>query len=562
MADANLLNQLENSLISYQETQETLDAVVRAAQATFGDNWISELPHAFDNAQIEDATKSLLKDKIDHAVHYYGALTAWQEASAYLSDPSSVTLEALSERIPVLEYWLALFGNEGTELTNQVKALYRQIAQNNNQTPETEQTNVTPATNEPATETVASDEKVTTIAEEQALNTVQAQETPAQPIAAETVSKTSEPVQMIEPVMRPNTDRVQHAQEAPAEQKEPLVEPSALLDADAGAIEQAVAETAQMLQASEEQGQDQPIETQPLEQTQPIEQTQPVEVQSIEQTQQPLEAQPVFNDPNAIPSIDAVVTEQNAVSAEPQIAQPSTDNLVEETANSWTDTNTSGEAPLENWIDLENIPMPQTQDVQIEQEPIIDAKEVMEGYSRPVSQNWDIANFLRQKRLYDDANNWLSAWCIRMDNAEKTSYPHYGFIVDIMHDLKEKIQNVLENQLLEEVVDREIPGGRIGMERLAKAIDQEIEDLPDDFKLSTEEKIKLNAREILGRMDTSEEQEDIGPAPDGFELMDDPYAASADKIISDFEKTEQEAQNQIDKLNVIEDNKDIEQKKD
>ena len=44
--------------------------------------------------------------------------------------------------------------------------------------------------------------------------------------------------------------------------------------------------------------------------------------------------------------------------------------------------------------------------------------------------------------------------------------------------------------------------------------------------------------------------------------MDDPYAASADKIISDFEKTEQEAQNQIDKLNVIEDNKDIEQKKD
>ena len=77
-----------------------------------------------------------------------------------------------------------------------------------------------------------------------------------------------------------------------------------------------------------------------------------------------------------------------------------------------------------------------------------------------------------------------------MDNSEKTDYPHYGFIVDIMHDLKEKIQTVLENQLLEELVEREIPGGQDAMKRLLSAIEKELDDLPDDFKISTAEKIK------------------------------------------------------------------------
>ena len=141
-----------------------------------------------------------------------------------------------------------------------------------------------------------------------------------------------------------------------------------------------------------------------------------------------------------------------------------------------------------------------------------------------------------------------------MENKEKIDYPHYGFIVDIMYDLKEKIQALLENQLLEDLIDQQIPGGRDTLNRLASAIDKELNDLPDDLKISTAEKIKLNAREILGAIDDSDEKEYIGPAPDGFELMDDPYAASTEQILSDFEKTEEEAQDQIDKLNVIDEN--------
>ena len=47
MVDANLLKQLEDSLSSYQETQETLDIVVQNAQFAFGEEWMEKLPTAF-----------------------------------------------------------------------------------------------------------------------------------------------------------------------------------------------------------------------------------------------------------------------------------------------------------------------------------------------------------------------------------------------------------------------------------------------------------------------------------------------------------------------------------
>ena len=52
-----------------------------------------------------------------------------------------------------------------------------------------------------------------------------------------------------------------------------------------------------------------------------------------------------------------------------------------------------------------------------------------------------------------------------------------------------------------------------------------------------------------------QEKEDIVAPSDGFELMDYPYAVSTEQIISNFEKTEKEAEKRIDNLNVIYENK-------
>ena len=495
MVDENLLKQLENSLNLYQETQETLDVVVQNAQFAFGEEWLEKLPNAFDDVPMDQNQKALLKDKANHVVHYYGALAAWQEASTYLMDPSSVTRQLLIERIPTLEYWLSLFGKEGNDLLSKVKNLYQTL----NQEQEIQSQNIVsemPLPTETTQQKEQSDEQTN---DNQTAQFIQQAENIDQ-VEQVTTLEPTEP-QIIQPI---------------AHEQETVFNP---LEQDKNqTIVQILPETFR-------------------------------EPEVVKQENN-LEEEALVEKNNTSDDVAEIV--QEAIIEE---ISDST-NVATEEKPVWNDTNTAGEMTLDEFVDFD-IP---TQTKQVPTEEFIDAKEVMQGEIQLVTQNWDLANFLRQKRLFDDANNWLSAWCIRMDNSEKTDYPHYGFIVDLMYDLKDKIQIVLENQLLEELVEQEIPGGQEAMHKLLAAIDKELEDLPDNFKMPTAEKIKLNAREILGAMDNSEEKEFIGPAPDGFELMDDPYAASAEQILSDFEKTEEEAQNQIDKLNVIDENTNKQEK--
>ncbi|MBP5534794.1 MAG: hypothetical protein J6Y03_04740 [Alphaproteobacteria bacterium] len=832
--ESDLLKQLENSLISYQENQETLDIVVHSAQRLFGDDWIKSLPQAFDDAPMDERTKAVLRDKANHAIHYHSALIAWQEAYAYLNDPDPQTAEYLAERVPVLEYWLSLFGKEGTDLAQKVKNLYLQKVREQAENPKEQQ-----STDNDAGEKNAETQEETPVAQEIAVvarNPVQettsesynqtetvvpevGQERPADasvegiapsevqnteeiPTAQEenvTITEQSEvPPQVVssqeevavqeKPIEEVTSSEILGqeetvTQEKPAEEKitqgfseniptqEELIE-EILIQKETVLQETPTEETVKEIPAQEEPTvEETPVQEKPIEEIEKVsdqeesvtqEDTVSTPVEEIQQTdtlnqepspvaqeEKPLETtveevatqegtpvqeeviqeesvvapviqeeiatvQKTSDEENTIQeeasaqekpveeftgqeeTSEKVVTQEEIPSEEIRKEQPVQEETtkeevtqqettvqevtaiqeepVEETSTQEevvvqeeiTEKETTREEPVEETpakeetseevVTQEEIPSeeivqeetsqeepPQEEKIEkaVEQEEVVQKEETaiqeepveqkevseteetetttevekkdessdekenedvkhdeetpqkdklkdknasaettledlielenMSVTSLPtaqkkeapketidpqiVSQNWDIAAYIKQKELFDSANNWLSAWCIRMDNAEKTAYPFYGFIVDLMHDLKEKAQLVLENQLLEDLVDREIPDGRDGMKRVMEAIDEEFEYLPDEFKTSTAEKIKLNAREILGKIDTSTEREIIEKAPDGFELMDDPYEASTQQIIEDFEKTELEAQNKIDKLNVIEDNK-------
>lgn len=502
MMDADLLKQLENSLISYQENQETLDIVVQSAQRAFGDDWIKSLPQAFDDSTMDEKTKALLRDKANHAIHYYSALLAWQEAYSYLNEPDSVTAENLEERIPVLEYWLSLFGNEGAELTQKVKDLYIEKAAKEAKQKEVSVEDSASKTDGPVEEEIVED----------------------------TIKEKIEEPEEIKPISDVQDEIIEEKPAKQELQEEKTLEETTIKEKEPE--ENPIEETPDTTEAIEEIS----GEIKELIKEEPTEIVEEVD-RASEETQ--TEKIPVLQEQEVE---DLPVLKEITKESEEETDQ--TEKTVE-----WEDKNTDGEVALEDWIDLDSIPTAEP--------PVSPIREPKEAEKDPqfVSLNWDITAYLKQKELFDAANNWLSAWCVRMDNAEKTSYPHYGFIVDLMHDLKEKAQIVLENQLLEDSVEQDVPDGRIGMEKVVEAIDKELETLPDNFKTSTAEKIKLNAREILGKIDTSTAREEIEKAPDGFELIDDPYETSTQQIIDDFEKTEREAQNKIDQLNVMEDDK-------
>lgn len=548
MVDVNSLRELEKALADYQETQETLNTFVGIAQRILGDEWLSVLSDIIENDNtLVPNEKKVLKDKANHAIHYYGALAAWEEAYSYLNNTQVATLDLLRERLPVLEYWLNLFGQEGKDLVQKVRALAQQKAQEKTAEEEQQVEDLQQSLSENSTPIVQAE-----VGRNESLQTMQstdlAQESnlpedsqiidvpQAQPLAQVEQGEKLQEVQVVEPSVSSEVQEQEDEQTQvfEAEQEAPQASNDAETVPETALAEDVVAQSAE----------NQTITPVMAEEVAEVETLDAPEVQG-DTLNTVVDSAPVEN------VVKTDVVEPAPASAEPNVETQSAPEglIVRQMPKPDINRDTYPNLSLEELVDEGSAGALNAAPVQV-----ATAEQNVAEPTYGFSQNWDIASYQRQKRLYDDANNWLNAWCIRMDNMDKTSYPHYGFIVDITYDLKEKIQNVLENQLLDELVDREIEGGKEALERLAQALDKELDGLPDDLKLSTKDKMELDAKAVLGALDTSNEKEYIGPAADGFELMDDPYAVSTEQIISDFEATEKNAQNEIDKLNVIEDN--------
>lgn len=590
MVDVNSLRELEKALADYQETQETLNTFVGIAQRILGEEWLSVLSDIIENDNtLVPNEKKVLKDKANHAIHYYGALAAWEEAYSYLNNTQVATLDLLRERLPVLEYWLNLFGQEGKDLVQKVRALAQQKAQEKTAEEEQQVEDLQQSLSENPTPIVQAEGgrneslqtmQSTDLAQESNLpEDSQIIDVPqAQPLAQVEQGEKLQEVQVVEPSVSSEVqeqedeqtqvfEAEQEAQQA-SNDAETVPETALAEDVVAQSVENQTITPVMAEEVAEVEPFDAPevqgdtlntvADSTPVENVAQAEAVEPEAVENVAPTEavEPEVAENVAQveavEPEAaenVAQVDAV--EPAPVSAEPNVETQSAPegSIVRQMPKPDINRDTYPNLSLEELVDEGSAGALNAAPVQV-----ATAEQNVAEPTYGFSQNWDIASYQRQKRLYDDANNWLNAWCIRMDNMDKTSYPHYGFIVDITYDLKEKIQNVLENQLLDELVDREIEGGKEALERLAQALDKELDGLPDDLKLSTKDKMELDAKAVLGALDTSNEKEYIGPAADGFELMDDPYAVPTEQIISDFEATEKNAQNEIDKLNVIEDN--------
>lgn len=582
MIDADTLKQFEEALGAYREDDETLQPIVTLAEQVFGDNWTGQLVSELSSALADRSDASDLIEKAEHAVHYYGALAAWEEANSYISGKEAYTVEMLQERLPVLEYWLRLFGDEGDALMAQVRGLL--TSSSNADTPVQQSENLidnapvekkeaeAPVMPEPiASDALVSDESILADVKKDKTEDV---------VVIEDVKQ--EPVPEVKQESVPLEDNKDD--EAAVEEKEiventpievndlpkeeVIKEPEDVKNEEIPSVQEIVQE--ENVQVKEKK---QPEEVPQKEETVQIKDVAPetvsvseIQPESKEAPAEKIEEKKVVlsDQDREIPILDVLESVDMANQKTPD-KDKSKDtegmSIVDQELSALEQLHSvNGEEPVfksSSYTGLDPLPTEEkTDDVPQEKAPEIEDVKPADYVSvNTESKNWDIAVFLRQKKLYDEACNWLSAWCVRMDGAAKDEYPHYGFIVDLMYDLRDKAHNILDNQLLDEIIEQDVAGGRAAVQGVVDALDKEIEGLPDDLKLSTAEKVKLSAREILGQIDTSNEKEVMDAPPDGFELMDDPYAISTEQILSDFEKTEQKAQKEIDNLNVIDENK-------
>ena len=126
--------------------------------------------------------------------------------------------------------------------------------------------------------------------------------------------------------------------------------------------------------------------------------------------------------------------------------------------------------------------------------------------------------------LLNAVQAWLSARCLQLNNMEVFVYPYYGFAVDLMRQTVKDIQTVLD--LEDKTFVNMYPQGEEGLLRKKEAIEADIKMAVENCESATTALIDENmdmdkVRKTLGDLDQSTEPEYLGPAPDGFELLDE-----------------------------------------
>ena len=102
-------------LAAYTGSPETMQQVVAVLSEEFGDNWSDKVL-----AELADIPEDLYH-KLKHAYSYHAATLAWNEVQEYLAQSEPLDLTEMDSRWPVLGRWLTFFGDDGSEILDELK---------------------------------------------------------------------------------------------------------------------------------------------------------------------------------------------------------------------------------------------------------------------------------------------------------------------------------------------------------------------------------------------------------------------------------------------------------
>lgn len=161
----------------------------------------------------------------------------------------------------------------------------------------------------------------------------------------------------------------------------------------------------------------------------------------------------------------------------------------------------------------------------------------------------------RQLAFLHQTQAWISARCVELGNIEPYTYTYYGFLMDVYQQTVRDIQSVLTDPAAFAVVQQKRPEAVKKLKDTEVVLKSELDFSKDLFNTNPSPLIDQDvsadaARQTLGGLDTSTRKEYLGPAPDGFEMLDDPYETESGeldeaKLKSDYEKIEDGADVQL-----------------
>ena len=243
------------------------------------------------------------------------------------------------------------------------------------------------------------------------------------------------------------------------------------------------------------------------------------------------------------PGIELYQKLEEKLSEAPVLKEPDDDTSDEESAA------VSAEAEVEE----EEIPDAESSE-ETKEEPPEEIKEEP-SFDPNSPEAFVVQKAQKEIALLDGVQAWLSARCLQLNNMEVFAYPYYGFAVDLMRQTVKDIQAALE---LEDktALNALYEGGEEALERKKQAIESDIETAVQNCESATtaliDENIDMNkVRKTLGDLDKNPEPEYLGPAPDGFELLEDESTPIDEKAVKEqYQRLEKEVlaeNNEIEK---------------
>lgn len=444
------------ALSAYTGDADSLDSFVQVAQTELGDDWT----HLIETV-LPDLPASL-KEKLDHALQYYGATAAWNEVQTYLQQETPLDVEQIEERIPTLEYWLAFFEQAGLDVLEELRARIENEKLNPPQI----------------------------VVEEQPI-------TADTPVATE--SAVQDPLSMADDTQEGSAEVLPEGEEFVPE-----------MPADTSFVQDVTDEGAETDAFVGQKNLEYPLED---------------------------ENYPIEDGASDLPAQDYMSPELPAeeymddINAQPQEEFMESPYMLEEGQEETPYLEGEEEPP---YLEGEEAQAWQDEGVYAEQEPVSE-EEMPEAepvpYVAPVPETNE--QFMAKKAFHqvdfiNSVRSWINARCIALGQIEIYAYKYYGFLVDVMEQTKKDVEEILSDPVYYPAIEQERENGLQIMQNMLRSLEEDLQIAYDNAPseatpLIDDDLGTSDLKNSLGRLDTSNQKEYLGPAPDGFEMVDDPY---------------------------------------
>lgn len=155
-----------------------------------------------------------------------------------------------------------------------------------------------------------------------------------------------------------------------------------------------------------------------------------------------------------------------------------------------------------------------------ETNPATGGSVVANSYGLTVEQLWNFDHFMRLKTYYDQTISRTSARCVHLGGLELSQYPYFGYILDLLDEILTFGMEIITPPYAKIVRER-YKGGEAALKKILMEYKAEFDSNAPPEMLEEEESMDDIKNRLGSLADANEVEEDIGPAPDGFEASEE-----------------------------------------